>query len=568
MAEQGWDAIVVGSGLGGLTSAAYLTTNGMRTLVLEQYDVVGGSSQVFRRKRAFEFDVGVHYFGDCGPDGLFSTILRGVGLEERIKFLPLDPEGFDTLMFPDFEFRVRRGWEAYEQDLLSAFPDERPGLRKCVSLMRKIAGQSMAAPQLNGAREILSMPFQAPTVIRWLGRTLSDLFDACKLSDRARAVLAAQSPLYGVPPSRVSVVMHSITIDHMVREGGYYPQGGGQVIAANLLDVVRSHGGAVRTQARVEKVLIEGGKAVGVRLATGEELRAPVVVSNADPQRTFLDLVGPERLRRRTVRRIRKMRTSLPFFCVYLGLDMDLRGRMPNTNYYSWPSWDIESSYRDCYEGRFPEQPPLYITAASVKDPHTESLAPAGGSSLQAMCMAPAQPSHWKVEEESMFGRGYCRDPDYRSIKAELTERVIARVAELIPDIGEHIVWKEAATPITHHRYTLATGGAAYGFEASPDQWGLKRPRAKTEIDGLFLVGAGTIYAHGVLGTALGGVACASAVLGRDLRVEITGGAVFADAARLSAGGSDWDPLEACRRHALKQSRSPSAQKAGEATPV
>jgi all-trans-retinol 13,14-reductase len=555
MSERQWDAIVIGSGLGGLTTAAYLTSNGLRTLVLEQYDVAGGSSHVFRRERAFEFDVGVHYLGDCGPGGAIPTILRGVGLEGRIEFLPMDPAGFDTLFFPDFTFRVRRGWENYERDLVDAFPGERRGLRKCVGLLRKIAVQAMAAGPPSGLRQLLLTPLRAPTLARWSNRTLADLFDACGLSERARAVLTAESGTYGAPPSRVSVLMHAVLIDHYLRDGGYYPKGGGQVLAAHLLDVVRSHGGDVRTRARVEKILVEDGRAAGVRLPGGEELRAPVVVSNADLKRTYLDLVGSEHLRARTIERLSRMRMALPLFCVYLGLDIDLSGRMPNTNYYLFPSWDSEASYEDCYQGRFPEEPPVYLTAASVKDPHTRVLAPPGHASLQLMTIAPAQHSHWRVCEGPAAGEPYSRNPAYRAVKEELTERMIEGAAQLIPDIREHIVWQEAATPITHERYTLATGGTSYGLEHSPDQWGLRRPRSKSEIDGLFLAGASTFYAHGVLGVMLGGVACAGAVLGRNLRTEIAGGAVFADPTRLSAGGPGWDPLEACRRLSRKQPR-------------
>jgi phytoene desaturase len=559
MSERQWDAIVIGSGLGGLTTAAYLTSNGLRTLVLEQYDVAGGSSHVFRRKRAFEFDVGVHYLGDCGPGGGIPTILRGVGLEGRIEFLPMDPAGFDTLFFPDLTFRVRRGWENYVRDLVDAFPGERRGLRKCVGVLRRIAVQAMAGGPPSGPRQLLLAPLRAPTLVRWSNRTLADLFDACGLSERARAVLSAESGTYGAPPSRVSVLMHAVLIDHYLRDGGYYPKGGGQVIAAHLLDVVRSHGGDVRTRARVEKILVEGGRAAGVRLSGGEELRASVVVSNADLKRTYLDLVGSERLRARTVERLSRMRMSLPLFCVYLGLDIDLSERMPNTNYYLFPNWDAESSYEDCYQGRFPEEPPVYLTAASVKDPHTRALAPPGHTSLQLMTIAPAQHSHWHVGEGPAAGGRYSRNPAYRAVKEELTERMIEGAAQLIPDIREHIVWQEAATPITHERYTLATGGTSYGLEHSPDQWGLRRPRSKSEIDGLFLAGASTFYAHGVLGVMLGGVACAGAVLGRDLHAEIARGAVFADPGLLSAGGPDWDPLEACRRLSGKQPRPTTA---------
>src|SRR3970040_1498800 len=96
-----WDAIVIGSGLGGLTAAAYLATNGRRTLVLEQHYVAGGNSHVFRRKALkgkleLEFDVGVHYIGDCQPGGLIPSLLRGVGIADRIEYGERDPEGVDN----------------------------------------------------------------------------------------------------------------------------------------------------------------------------------------------------------------------------------------------------------------------------------------------------------------------------------------------------------------------------------------------------------------------------------------------------------------------------------------
>ena len=109
-----WDAIVVGSGLGGLTCAAYLCALGRRTLVLEGHYVAGGNSQAFRRRirgRAYEFDVGIHYIGECGPDGAITSMLQGLGMAERVVFRPLDPDGFSTLRFPDFEFRVPASWD-------------------------------------------------------------------------------------------------------------------------------------------------------------------------------------------------------------------------------------------------------------------------------------------------------------------------------------------------------------------------------------------------------------------------------------------------------------------------
>lgn len=566
-----WDAIVIGSGLGGLTTAAYLATNGVRTTVLEQYDVAGGCSHVFRRKGKWEFDVGVHYLGDCQPGGVIPTVLRGVGLDRRIEFLPMDRNGFDTLVFPDFTFRVPAGWDHYLERLLDAFPGERRGIERCLTTLRRIAEQLNAASPPRSPLGALKFGFRSPAVVRWQGATLADLFDACGLGSRARAVIAGEAGDYAAPPSRVSVLLHAVLIDHYMHSGGYYPKGGGQVLAAHLVDVIQSHGGEVRTHARVERIEVEGGAVQGVRLRGGERLAAPIVVSDADLKQTLLDLVGSEHLSERTRERVAGYRMALPLFCVYLGLDLDLRERMRNTNLWVFPDYDMDEIYAPLYEGRLPERLPLYITSASLKDPYTRAIAPPGCSSLEVMTMVPAGHEFWNVGEGPAAGERYSRYADYRAIKDEVAERLIAGAEQVLGPFRDRILWQEAATPITHERYTLASGGTSYGLEHSPDQWGARRPRPRTEIDGLYLAGANTVYAHGIAGVMAGGVGTASSVLRRDLLAEVRAGSVFGDPSRLTAGGPDWDPLEACRRLSRKPrsaARRRAAVPAAEAAPA
>ena len=136
--DEHWDVVVVGSGPGGLTAGACLAAAGRRVLVVERHDLAGANAQVFRRHHQgaeFEFDVGVHYLGDCGPGGLFPSIFSGLGVGDRVDFRPLDPDGFDTLHFPDLTFRVPAGWDAYRDRLVEAFPEERAGLERRIRVL-------------------------------------------------------------------------------------------------------------------------------------------------------------------------------------------------------------------------------------------------------------------------------------------------------------------------------------------------------------------------------------------------------------------------------------------------
>ena len=398
MGAADWDAIVIGSGLGGLTAAAYLATNGRRVLVLEQHYVAGGNAHVFRRKRAFEFDVGVHYIGDCAPGGTIPTVLRGVGLEGKIEFLELDPDGFDTVIYPGLTFRVPKGWDRYRERLVAAFPDDETALHRCLDVFEKLLAEMRAVQDAGATPDLAQLLPKIPTLMRWGGRALSDLFDDCALGVKARAVILAESGAYAVAPSRTPVAVHAGFLDHYLK-GAYYPKGGGQVLPARLIEVLRANGGEVRTRARVQRILIEDGKAVGVRMKSGEELRAPIVISNADLKRTMQEMVGTEHMSPQTAARIASYRMALPIFCVYLGLDIDLRERMPNTNYWYCDSFDIESIYQACYEGRLPEHFPMLITTASVKDPHTPRIAPVGCSSIEIMTWVPANYDVWSVHE-------------------------------------------------------------------------------------------------------------------------------------------------------------------------
>ncbi len=544
-----WDAIVVGSGLGGLSCAAYLCAAGKRTLVLESHHVAGGNSQDFRRKihgREYEFDVGLHYIGECGPDGLISTILRGVGLAERVVFRPLDPDGYSTLIFPDFRFRIPASWDKYRARLLDQFPDEAQRLGQVVDILRQVGGDGRRIQA--GELSFEQFAEKAPIFLQWGLRPVTDLFDEHGISDRARAVLVGESGAYAVPPSRTPVALQAGFTDHYMR-GAYYPEGGGQVIAGRLVEAIRAYGGEVRTRSRVSRIRVENGRVAGVTLGKdGRAIDAPVVISNADLKRTVMQLVGPEHFSPGTVEHVKSYRMALPLFVVYLGLRTDLSARaLPNTNWFLYDSYDIDGMYANLDAGRMPDEDFIYITVASIKDPTNRHLAPAGYTNLQVMTLVPRDYAMWHVERgPADAGNAYHVDPEYRRSKMELTDRLIAGAERVLPGLQEHIDWKEAATPISQERFTRSTGGTSYGIEFSCDQVGPMRMGPETEIPGLYLCGASTPSGHGIGSVLRGGVIAAGAVLDTPLLRMINAGEMLGDLNRLPPLREDWDALREC----------------------
>lgn len=549
-ADEQWDVVVIGSGLGGLTAAACLAGEGRRVLVLERHDVAGGNATVFRRKHlgaTYEFDVGVHYIGEGQPGGIFPSIFNALGVGDRITFRPFDQDQFDTVVLPDLEVKIPAGWDAYMEALVEAVPEDRAAIERCVGTLRDVAQQ---------ARERYIPGAETPVYDEWAHRSLAELFDECELSTRARALIDHWNGLYAGPPSRIAVSMHA-GITHHYMSGAYYPEGGGQVLPARLIQAIEAHGGEVRTLTPVQRILVEDRKATGVELADGTTIAADIVISNADHIRTVRNLVEREHWDPATLRFVDEATMTLGLVVAYVVVEGDLVSDRPNTNYHVYAGDDPEEVYAALERGELPEGEWAYIAFASKKDPDNPHLCPPGHTNLQIMTLAPRGFESWGIEEGPADGGRYRREETYRQRKAEITERMLTAAEKVLGPIRDRIVHLETATPLTHQRYTHSTGGTSYGYLHSPEQSGENRPPHRTEIEGLWVVGANSSSGHGIAGAMTGGVSCAGQIMDRrGLLVEMIMGAQLIEPATIPPDPEDFDPLLYSRGAKLRSRRT------------
>lgn len=484
--ENGYDAIIVGSGIAGLTCGALLSKRGYKVLVLEQHYQVGGFCSSFQR-RGFVFNTGVENVSGLWEKGPITYLLK----ELRLKKDNLFVKNRMRYIFQGKEINANK-LEEFMKVLSELFPEERENIYAFFYEAKKayeecykeaeVYGIPLPAElivKVFGERKLLDYPREHPNFYNWMNKTYKQKLDEYFSKDNLKTLLCALLGYIGTKADKTAASSALTAVVSYYIHGGYFPRGGAQNFANVLREVIESYGGKVLLKHRVDEILVEDGEVKGLKVGN-KVFRSPIVVANADAKTTFLELVREENLDKEFVEYIKSLKMSPSCFMVSLGVDMDLSGYPTLIN-------NLDEGY-----------------SIAINSNADSSLAPKGKASITILTDA----SYYDFPERGTKA--------YLEKKKEFTETLIKKAEKVISNLSKHILVQDVATPKTFERYTSMPEGAIYAFDQSVNT---KRPYFKTPIKGLYLANASTFPGGGIEAVVISGTICANDIWNWEIKV-------------------------------------------------
>jgi phytoene dehydrogenase-like protein len=464
--DASYDAVVIGSGVGGLIAGNLLVRAGLKVLLVERHYMPGGYCSTFRRG-GFTFDAATHFYPLLGnPQTLTGRLLVELGVDTG--WVAMDP--VDVFHFPDgSRFPVDPDFAVYLARVKAEFPAEAERLDGFFAEVREAYLLGLLCYFRGREPERLGR-FRELTVRQALDRWFRD--------DKLKLLLTADCPHWGSPPCRTSFVFDSmLRLSYFL--GNYYPRGGSQAFADDLVLAFERQGGHVLMSTEARRIVVAAGAACGVEIETlrgpvrfAGVVRAGAVVSNADLVQTLDVLVGRRHLPRELPASLARLRPTFPCWLTHLGLTGVSAEELAEVQGYYWDGWDPDRVGTDSLRFKL-FVPTLYEPA----------LAPPGGQVLIVQ----------KVQEID-----FDAVDDWQLHKHQVERFILTHLERLLPGLGARIVVATSATARTSWHFTGNYRGAMLGWEMSPDQLGELRPAIDGVLPGLYLVGHWTRPGGGI----------------------------------------------------------------------
>jgi len=484
-----FDVVVIGSGIGGLVTATQLAAKGAKVLVLERYLIPGGSGGYFERE-GYRFDVGasmIFGFGDKGTTNLLTRALDAVDM--KIETFA-DPVQIHYHLPNNLELKVHRDYEQFLQELIAIFPHEAKGIRGFYDECWKVFNclNVMELLSLEEPRYLMRVFFQNPLaclgLAKYLPQNAGDIARKYISDPKLLKFIDMECYCWSVVPASQTPMINAGMVFSDRHYGGInYPKGGVGQIAQKLAEGLEKAGGQIRYKARVTNIMIENGKAVGVKLADGKEYRAKKVVSNATRWDTFGKLLPPEQTPNQEKKWQKRYKKSPSFLSLHLGVEADVLPEGTECHHILLENWDkMEDG-----EGT------IFVSIPTLLD---SSLAPQGHHIIHTFT-----PS-WIEDWQGLSAQ------EYQEKKEVAAANLIHRLEAIFPKLSSGLDYQEVGTPRTHRRF-LGREDGTYGPIPRRKLAGLLgMPFNRTSIPGLYCVGDSTFPGQGLNAVAFSGMSC------------------------------------------------------------
>nr|MDO8082907.1 NAD(P)/FAD-dependent oxidoreductase [Candidatus Freyarchaeota archaeon] len=492
-----YDVIVIGSGLGGLSSAALLAKNDLSVLLLEKRELPGGCATGFIRGR-FEFDASLHALPGMDIDGTPDNpypYLEELGLTKKLEFKRLS--NVYQSVFPDFEITLPVGRENIEGVLLDNFPKEREGITK---IFDRIFATYETIKKFRKKDPSVTQEDFKKNVLGYMGKTWGEILYPEVKDPRVRAIIS-QLWIYGfgLPPKKMDYLTFANGTAHIYQYGWNQIKGKCPALVNAFVELITEYGGEVRFQCEAKKILTEGDKVKGVLTKNDEQITSDFVISNSNPITMTLDLIGADKVPESYFAKLRSNEVGISLLGVYLGLDVPYsKLGIDEFEIFQNDHYDTDKIYDKSFTLEEPEM--QFITTYNLAYP---DYSPPGTSVI--VLSAPSYADPW-----------YALSPQkYVETKNRLADKLITKVEKIAPGLREHIEVVEFYTPLTIMRYTGNHGGTFGGFSYSPAGSPPLRLPPEGPIKGLYLANAWSQPGCGYMNCILSGKNAAGMIIAK-----------------------------------------------------
>jgi phytoene dehydrogenase-like protein len=469
-----YPVVVIGSGIGGLASAAYLSKAGFPVTIIEQHTVPGGYATAFERGD-FNFDVSLHFFSS--PELIYNEL----GLANKVERIPLHMTR--RFIGKDIDIKIPTlSRQEQIESLYKRFPDSKEGLKSyfefCSGVREEITrfGKSMETSFIF----LLFMPIQYPKMWSLRNMSFSDVLDKYLRDPKLKNSLSLGiSGITGLPPSELSGFMGTILSGTMSTSKLYYFKSRSQDLSNGFVSIIKDNKGTIIYNKTVNKIVTENDRVTGVQSEDGKVYPAKFVVSNANAPDTFGKFLSDNKKAKKYMKKLSQYKPSISSFIVWLGLKGDLRKEYPEHSIYIDSGNDVETDFKN-YLSCNAEKTPVML---ALYDNYYKGYSKPGTSTITIMILSGYEP--WRRFEKDYFAGD---KKEYNREKMRIAQTLIKRVEEkAIPGLSSMIQVMEAATPLTNITYTKNPEGAIYGYPPSVNNSFMNRIKNSTPIDGLYL---------------------------------------------------------------------------------